>query len=235
MGGSIPLRDLTYTRGFMFYTIYKTTNLINGKIYIGKHKTQNLDDNYLGSGKAFRRAVNKYGVDNFTKEYLFIFDNEEDMNNKELELVSEEFIKEDTNYNLRIGGDGGWEYANTKYPKSAFYGKTHKAKAKKILSAIMIEKYKTDAEYYHKQKQHMKNISEISRKNNPNGTFYGKSHTDEAKRKIGKSNSIKQKGSNNSQYGTMWIHSLEEKISKRIKKDEKIPDGWHKGRKMKFS
>ena len=96
----------------MFYTIYKTTNNINGKYYIGKHKTQDLDDNYLGSGKILKRAIEKHGIDNFTKAYLFIFDNEEDMNNKENEIVSEEFIKEDTNYNLKIGGEGGWDYIN---------------------------------------------------------------------------------------------------------------------------
>ena len=83
----------------MFYTIYKTTNNINGKYYIGKHTTLDLDDTYIGSGTILKRAINKYGIDNFTKEYLFIFDNEEDMTNKEHELVSEEFNKEDTNYN----------------------------------------------------------------------------------------------------------------------------------------
>lgn len=34
-----------------YYTIYKTTNLINGKIYIGKHQTKDPYDSYLGSGK----------------------------------------------------------------------------------------------------------------------------------------------------------------------------------------
>lgn len=200
----------------MFYTIYKTTNLINGKIYIGKHKTQDLDDNYLGSGKVLTYAINKHGINNFTKEYLFIFDNEDDMNNKELELVNESFIKEDTNYNLKIGGDGGWDYVNTKYPNSPMYGKSLTPETKKILSNIMLEKYKNDEEYYHKQKQHMINIS--------------KSHTEEFKRHI----SIKQKGSNNSNYGNMWIYSLEEKMSKCISKNEAIPEGWCKGRKMKF-
>lgn len=218
----------------MYYTIYKTTNLINGKIYIGMHKTQDLDDNYLGSGKILRRAINKHGVDNFIKEYLFIFDNQEDMNNKEKELVSEEFIKEDTNYNLKIGGDGGWDYVNTKYPNSPMYGKSLTPETKKILSNIMLEKYKNDEEYYHTQKQHMINIGKIYQKNNPNGAFYGKSHTEEFKRHIGKINSIKQKGSNNSNYGNMWIYSLEEKMSKCISKNEAIPEGWCKGRKMKF-
>ena len=217
----------------MFYTIYKTTNNINGKFYIGKHKTQNLDDDYLGSGKILKNAIKKHGINSFTKEYLFIFDNEEDMNDKELELVSEEFIKENTNYNLKIGGEGGWDYIKSKYPNGTMYGKLLKPEAKKLISDIMKERYITDAEYYHSQKLHMRTIGKISQKNNPNGTFYGKTHSEETKLKMSKSNTH-MKGSNNSQYGMMWIYSLEEKISKRISKDENIPEGWYKGRKMKF-
>jgi len=48
--------------------IYKTTNKINGKIYIGKDTTSNPQ--YLGSGKLIKRAILKYGVENFTKEIL---------------------------------------------------------------------------------------------------------------------------------------------------------------------
>ena len=46
--------------------------------------------------------------------------------------------------------------------------------------------------------------------------------------------SIRQSGSKNSQYGTTWIYSPEEKISKKIGKNEPIPEGWFKGRKLKF-
>ena len=190
-------------KGFMYYTIYKTTNNINGKYYIGKHKTSNLDDMYMGSGKILKHAIKKHGIDNFIKEYLFIFDNEEDMNNKEAELVSKEFVKEDTNYNLNIGGKGSWSFANS--------------------LEISLET--------------RKKISDSLRINYENGlptSFQGKKHTEEFKEHIGKINSIKQKGSNNSQYGMMWIYSLEEKISKRISKNEIIPEGWYKGRKMSF-
>ena len=39
-----------------------------------------------------------------------------------------------------------------------------------------------------------------------------------------------QKGLNNSQFGSFWIHNKEQKKNTKIKKDEEIPDGWKKGR-----
>ncbi len=51
------------------YYIYKVTNKINGKIYIGSHRGK-ADDNYFGSGIAITRAVEKYGKENFTKEII---------------------------------------------------------------------------------------------------------------------------------------------------------------------
>ena len=91
----------------MYYTVYKTTNKINNKEYIGIHKTKKADDYYLGSGKLLKQAIKKYSRKNFTKEILFIFDNEKEMKDKELEIVNEEYIKRNDTYNLTIGGYGG--------------------------------------------------------------------------------------------------------------------------------
>lgn len=110
----------------MYYTIYKTTNKINGKFYIGKHQTENINDNYFGSGKALKEAIKIYGKDNFTKEILFVFDNEKEMNNKEREIINEELVSSKLTYNIGIGGEGG----------SHFKGKKHSDKTKEKLSLI---------------------------------------------------------------------------------------------------
>ena len=60
----------------MRYLIYETTNLVDGKKYIGKHATNKNDDDYLGSGVYLKRAIRKYGKDNFSKTILFEFDSE---------------------------------------------------------------------------------------------------------------------------------------------------------------
>jgi len=85
-------------------TVYQITNLLNGKIYIGIHQTDNLDGEYMGSGSYLKRAFDKYGVENFKKEILYDFNNFNDMNNKEIELVNEEFVKRKDNYNIISGG-----------------------------------------------------------------------------------------------------------------------------------
>lgn len=107
-----------------YYTIYKTTNKLNGKFYIGKHETKNLNDSYYGSGKAIKEAIRKYGIENFEKELLFIFDNENDMNLKEKELITEEFINRKDTYNLGIGGEGGAHFKGKKHSDESIKKRT---------------------------------------------------------------------------------------------------------------
>lgn len=89
-----------------YYTIYKTTNLINNKIYIGLHATDDINDGYLGSGVFLKKAIKKYGYQNFKKEILYVFDNKKDMVTKEKEIVNEEFILRKDTYNMSKGGYG---------------------------------------------------------------------------------------------------------------------------------
>lgn len=63
-----------------YHYIYKITNLINGKIYIGQHTTSNLDDGYIGSGKILIRAIKKYGVENFRKEIQGFYEDIDELN-----------------------------------------------------------------------------------------------------------------------------------------------------------
>ena len=49
------------------YLVYKITNLVNGKYYIGQHQTKNPYDDYMGSGLMLENAKAKYGINNFVK------------------------------------------------------------------------------------------------------------------------------------------------------------------------
>jgi hypothetical protein len=91
----------------MIYYLYKITNLCNGKIYIGIHKAKSMDDGYMGSGKLLKAAIKKYGKENFCKDIIETFDNEEDMVAREQEIVTSEFVLAENNYNIMPGGKFG--------------------------------------------------------------------------------------------------------------------------------
>lgn len=207
----------------MFYTIYQITNLINGKIYVGLHKTKDLNDSYMGSGIMIKRAIKKHGHENFKKEILFIFDNYQDMLSKEIELVTEEFCLREDTYNMAKGGGDGWSYAN-RVGKSNIGWKTNGTNENHLKGG------KNSWSKY-SEEDRLKRIEICRRDLTQKQGFKNKKHTEETKIRMSKSNT----GEKNSQYGKIWIHSLEHKISKRINKEECIPEGWHLGRKIKFN
>ena len=91
------------------WILYKTTNLINGKVYIGVHKLANTSKSkcYLGSGNALQLALQKYGRANFTRITLAEFNCGTDAYLAEAEMVTEEFVERRDNYNMKKGGRGG--------------------------------------------------------------------------------------------------------------------------------
>lgn len=88
----------------MYHYLYKITNLINNKIYIGIHSTENIDDGYMGSGKRIKAAIQKYGIDNFSKEILSYYPSLDEALIAEKETVTEDFCKRADTYNIAIGG-----------------------------------------------------------------------------------------------------------------------------------
>lgn len=209
----------------MYYTVYRVTNKVNGKIYVGVHKTNNLDDDYMGSGKYLRRAQEKHGIENFEKEILFVFDNPEDMYAKEAEIVNEDFLSEENTYNLNLGGTGSWHSCNNSKDKLEWV-----RNGRKSADLIIFQKYGVENP---SQLEHSRKInSEKMKLKHKNGevkynNFYGKTHSEESKQKM--SEAGKQRtGNKNSQFGTMWITNGVE--NRKIQKNEEVPDGWNKGR-----
>ena len=124
----------------MFYCVYKITNTLNGKIYIGLHKTDVLEDNYLGSGKLIRAAIKKHGAKNFVKEVLFVFDNEQSMIEKEIEIVTEEFCNRSDVYNIMPGG----KYGSGKRNGLSFKGRVHSDESKELIRKAALEREISD-------------------------------------------------------------------------------------------
>jgi hypothetical protein len=141
-----------HSREEMYYTIYKITNLINGKIYVGSHKTEDLDDNYMGSGKYLKHAQDKHGLKNFVKEVLHVFDNPEDMYAKEAEIVSEDFLAEENTYNLKKGGFGGWDHINSNETLRISKNKKARQKANEKGALIL-----ANARHYKAQQNYLSN------------------------------------------------------------------------------
>jgi hypothetical protein len=80
-------------RSMKFHFIYKTTNTLTGKFYVGMHSTNTLSDGYFGSGVYLRRSLRKYGKENHTMEILEIFPNRELLVAREAVVVSEELLQ----------------------------------------------------------------------------------------------------------------------------------------------
>jgi len=102
------MANLKKSQNLLYHVIYKTINTVNNHEYIGAHSTNNLDDNYLGSGKLLNLAIKKYGVSKFKRVILFSFSTPEEMFKKEKELVTEEYISNPNVYNIVTGGFGGF-------------------------------------------------------------------------------------------------------------------------------
>ena len=200
----------------MYYIIYRIINIINGKEYTGKHVTNNINDRYMGSGELIILAIKKYGFKNFKKEILFVFDNDIDMNNKESEIVTEDYCNRSDTYNICIGGFGGYSFA----------GKLGRKQADITLQKQYGDNWRSKLS--HQTKEKSRKTFKERLKNDPklleeirNGLKKGREKAllpefKEKRRKTFKKINHQQ-GEKNSQYGTCWITNGidNKKISKK--------------------
>ena len=139
-----------------FYILYKTTNKVNGKFYIGVHKCNSIEvsDGYLGSGSLLKKAISKHGKQNFVRETLYIFKTYNEAYLKEKEIVNDFLIESDFCYNVKLGGKGGTSQNSItrqqfsinrkgKFSNSEnhFFGKKHSKQAKEKMSISKKGKY----------------------------------------------------------------------------------------------
>ena len=197
--------------------IYKTTNLIDKKIYIGK--TQKNRKGYLGSGIYLKRAVKKYGKENFIIEII-----EDGIIDKDLLCEREKYWirfydarNPKIGYNLTDGGDGfsGNHSEDTKKRLSILKigGKHTQEHTDKIAAGNRGKVVSSEA----KQKMSIAQLGE-------NNSFYGKQHSEETKEKNSKAKIGVKKNRRDvtSKYtGVHWDNSREKWVS-RIQKNKKV-------------
>lgn len=173
-----------------YHYTYKIKNKCNGKIYIGVHSTNNLDDGYLGSGSALNKAKIKYGRKNFILEILKFHPSREEADCHEEFLVSKDFIKLSTNYNLIVGGRKSYMLGinhslnSSQKISIALKGIKRSLNTRKLMSLSKMGKL--NPWYGKSPSQETRKLMSLS-KCGEKHPFYGKTHSEESKIKISKS------------------------------------------------
>lgn len=91
----------------MYGYVYKTTNNINNKIYIGQKKSDKFIPSYKGSGKLLRKAIEKYGKESFNVEIVCWATSKKELDDQERYWIKKlNSRNSDVGYNLAEGGEG---------------------------------------------------------------------------------------------------------------------------------
>lgn len=208
-----------------YHYIYKTTCLITGKFYIGMHSTDNLEDNYLGSGKILGYSCNKYGDENHVREILEYASDFLSLALREKEIVNEDLLKDPLNINLKYGGDGG---QTSEVTKSGWNSERKKLTSDRVKNLWMNPEYRDKITLSSSISMKQKHADGKIKYD----TFTGKSHTEESRRKISESRKGKYCGINNSQFGVKRVGISKNGEIKKVLQSQLsqfLSDGWKCG------
>ena len=221
------MKKFTVKKKRMYY-IYRITNLINGKTYIGQHKYKDLNDNYMGSGVYLTKAKKKYGIENFTKEILeFDIPNVDLANDWEQMYILFERAKGKAEYNIADGGQGNLGLHHSEETKrklsKANKGKHLSGETRKKISETM-KGHKVSEETKRKigeassRSLKGKPKSEEARRKNSEG-HRGKYHSEETKRKMSEAHKGKPKSEEwkRKMKGRIVSEETKKKISEALK------------------
>jgi len=202
----------------MKYYVYKVTNQLNGKFYIGKRKHKSPQtDNYMGSGAQIKAAISKYGKDNFKKEILAEFSSNDDAALYEKSLVTTDLIADPLTYNMHEGGHGGFGHVNVVPPEQ----RVNIISLKKKISSGEISVGGTK-DWNNTSYEKVRRQAEINRQS---GTGINSPESIEKRKKTMFAREH-QRGEKNSQFGKKWF--VEENASDLTarKMFRQPPTGW---------
>lgn len=122
--------------------IYKTTNLINGRVYIGQH-TGTFNHKYLGSGKLIGQSITKYGRKNFRLEVLAFATTKDMLDGLEMKYIYEyrQVFGERFLYNITDGGKGSPGVKTEEHLKKIGKGNKGKIVTQETRNKIRISKF----------------------------------------------------------------------------------------------
>ncbi len=137
--------------------IYKITNTINGKAYVGKHKGTDFGE-YWGSGTALHNAYKKYGKENFKREVLKYASFEDELNFMECFYIQACGTKRPNGYNIAFGGKGGYtgEISEESRKKISDF---HKGKPKSLAHRLKLSESKKGVPTHKHTDEEKKKIS----------------------------------------------------------------------------
>lgn len=221
--------------------LYKIENLLNGKIYIGVHRTECLEDGYMGSGMNIKRAIKKYGVSNFKKTNIEFFPTYIEALDREREIVNIKFINDSNTYNIREGGYGSCGWSSEMLQRLSETAKLR----------WQDPEYRKRMEAVFKKPERNKNISDaltgIKRENLQNKDPHKIQKTADKHRGMKRSDEAKENMSiaalnlpaniklKRSGRGMTYIHHPETQEVKRQAVEESVPEGWIAGSGPKSS
>lgn len=223
-----------------YHFIYKTTNILTQKYYIGLHSSDSLNDTYLGSGRNLRYSINKYGAENHVRKILEFCNTRQELINRERDIINFDELSKKDCLNIAIGGgsfinkDGiPWNKGHKNQTKLSLT-KEQRQKRSTDQNKIWIGRKHSDDTKYKMSESYTKHIpwnrgktgvysdevlkkmsDSMSGKNHPNfginhSGMSGKTHSKETKRKMSDSKTGRNNNMSGKSLMDVWIEKYGE-------------------------